>query len=100
MRGEFEEVEAIEAGKRLGMNWTPWMGDWFVSHSPRNDNTHAEGEWDQWVDLALKILRDPLTEITRPELRAAVLPFEPRGYYTGADVNLTKEQLEERFKDA
>ena len=102
MREQFEEVEAAEAGKRLGVNWAPWMGDWFVSHSPRNGNSNAEGEWDQWVDLACKILRDPLTAITRPDAHAVAVgaeALEPKDYYTGADVTLTKEQLAKRFPD-
>ena len=37
----FEEVEAAHAGKRCALDWAPWMGDWFVSSSPRNGNSNA-----------------------------------------------------------
>ena len=34
----FEEIPAIGAARRCGVQWTPWMGDWFTSWSPRNSN--------------------------------------------------------------
>ena len=88
-----------DAGKRCGLVWAPWMGDWFTSHSPRNDNSHAEGYWDHWVDLALMILRDPLTKIVRPgayEAAMAHLP-EPVDFYDGCGRALTDEELMARF---
>ena len=53
----------ITAAKRLGVQWAPWMGDWFTSYSPRNDTTHAEGPWEHWVTVAQLILNDPLAEL-------------------------------------
>jgi len=65
----------ITAGKRLGITQAPWMagGDWFVAWSPRNDNTHGEGYWDHWVDLALKILQHPATSVVYPRAHDAVV---------------------------
>jgi hypothetical protein len=95
---DFNEVPAVSGGKRCGVQWAPWMGDWFTSWSPRNSNSNAEGQWDHWVDLALNILRDPLTAKVRPEAHAAVQSVEPVGFYTGANVELSDEDLAERFK--
>ncbi|NKU06949.1 hypothetical protein GS872_02025 [Rhodococcus hoagii] len=64
----FNEIPALSSGKRCGVQWTPWMDDWFTSWSPRNGNNHAEGPWDHWVDLALRILADPMTKLVRPEV--------------------------------
>lgn len=64
---DFGKPSAIYAAKRLGVTWAPWMGDWFVSFSPRNGNTNAEGPWDHWVDMALGILAHPFTQIVRPD---------------------------------
>ncbi len=94
---DFEEIYAVSAGKRCALTWAPWMGDWFVSHSPRNGNSNAEGQWDHWVDLALKILQDPLTEIVRPEAHAAAEGLETHDFYSGANRQLTDEELNARF---
>lgn len=91
-----EEQPAVSAGKRLGVRWCPWMGDWFTSWSPRNDNESAEGSWDHWVDLALKILADPMTEIVRPDAYRA--GPEPIGFYAETNVDLTPDQLRDRFE--
>lgn len=96
--GEFEEIPAVSAGKRLGVQWAPWMGDWFTSWSPRNSNSNAEGQWDQWVDLAIQILRDPLTEKVRPEARAAALQLQTYGFYAEVRTRLTDSDLDERFR--
>lgn len=95
----YEEQGAVGAAKRLAVDWTPWMGDWFVSSSPRNSNTHAEGYWDHWVDLAIKILRDPLTELVRPEAHAvaANLP-DPLNLYSDVARELTADELMARFR--
>lgn len=98
-REDYEYVEAIKAGKRLGMRWAPWMGDWFTSWSPRNDNDHAEGYWDQWVDLALKILQDPMTKIVRPDAHEAVAEVPVCNFYSEANRVLTAEELAARFPD-
>lgn len=94
---DFQEVGAIQAGKRCAINWTPWMGDWFVSHSPRNSNSHAEGPWDHWVDLAIGILKDPLTAKVRPEAHAAVAGLDTHDFYDEAAVDLNDEDLRARF---
>lgn len=69
--------EAIRGAKRCGVQWVPWMSDWFTSWSPRNDNSNAEGSWEHWVTLAQQILNHPFTEIVRPEVYRAV-PEPPR----------------------
>lgn len=92
---DLEEQDVATAGKRCGLVWTPWMGDWFTSSSPRNGNSHAEGPWDHWVDLALMILGDPLTQIVRPE---AYLPNPAvRDFYDEAGRDLSDEELRQRF---
>lgn len=95
---DFNEVPAVSAGKRCGVQWAPWMGDWFTSWSPRNSNSNAEGPWDHWVDLALGILRDPMTAKVRPEAHAAVSAVEPVGFYDESKVGLTDADLAERFE--
>ncbi len=68
----YTEIPLIDAAKRLGVAWNPWMEDWFVSHSPRNQGNYAEGPWGDWVSLAVLILQDKLTAATHPELHALV----------------------------
>ena len=96
----FEEIEAAHAGKRCALDWAPWMGDWFVSSSPRNGNSNAEGPWDHWVDLAVRILRDPMTAKVRPEAHAAIQDVPPADFYDEANVYLTDADLAERFGGA
>lgn len=97
---EYEEIQAVPAGKRCAVDWAPWMGDWFVSSSPRNGNSNAEGPWDHWVDLAIGILRDPMTAIIRPDAHAAVQALATNNFYSEANRNLTDADLAERFKEA
>ena len=97
---EFDEIQAADGGKRCAVNWAPWMGDWFVSSSPRNGNSNAEGPWDHWVDLAVRILRDPLTAKVRPEAHAAIQGVEPVDFYSETKVDLTDADLAERFGDS
>lgn len=94
---DFEEISAISAGKRCGVQWTPWMEDWFTSWSPRNSNNNAEGPWAHWVDLAVRILRDPMTAIVRPDAHEAAQALEPRDFYAEADRYLTEDELVTRF---
>jgi hypothetical protein len=79
---DYDEVPVIQAAKRCGMQWTPWMGDWFTSWSPRNDNNNAEGTWDHWVDLAIGILQDPLTGLVRPEAAEVAKRLKLVGFYS------------------
>lgn len=95
---QYQEIPAVSSGKRCGVQWAPWMGDWFASWSPRNGNSNAEGPWDHWVDLALKILRDPMTEKVRPEAHAAVKDVQAKDFYDEANTYLGDEDLAERFK--
>jgi hypothetical protein len=88
---------AVTGGKRLGITWASWMGDWFVSYSPRNDNENAEGQWDQWVSMAIKILQHDATKLTRPEAAAAVASLDSKDYYSETDVSLTDEQAKNLF---
>lgn len=91
----FNEEVAVVSGKRCGVQWTPWMGDWFNSLSPRNDNSNAEGPWDHWVDLALRILADPMTKLVRPEVYDET--YRGLDLYSAAARPLTDEELHERF---
>jgi hypothetical protein len=94
----FEEEDVSAAGKRCAVQWTPWMGDWFTSSSPRNGNTNAEGPWDHWVDLALHILADPMTKLVRPEVFEE--SYRGKDFYSGADRYLTDAELRARFDRA
>jgi hypothetical protein len=96
-RGEFEEVPAVSSGKRCGVQWAPWMGDWFTSWSPRNSNSNAEGQWDHWVDLAINILQSRLTEIVRPEAHDVAKQLAAIGFYTETGRTLTEDELEQHF---
>jgi hypothetical protein len=93
----YEEIPAIQVGKRCGVQWTPWMGDYFTSWSPRNANSNAEGPWDHWVDLAIEILRDPLTAIVRPEAHQLAQQLATLGFYDESNRALTDGELRERF---
>ena len=57
--------EMVKAGKRLAITQEGWDG-WWVSHSPRNGNSNAEGQWCQWVHLARMILADEKTKSQMP----------------------------------
>lgn len=92
----FEEHEFMGAAKRCGVQWAPWMGDWFTSWSPRNGNSNAEGTWEHWVTLAQQILNDPLTAVVRPEVYQAV-PVPPNRY-DESERYLTDDELEARFR--
>jgi hypothetical protein len=48
----------IASGRRLAVKKSEHMDDWYVSYSPRNDNSNAEGDWAEWVDLAERILAE------------------------------------------
>lgn len=97
----YNEIAVHEGGKRCGVQWTPWMGDWFTSWSPRNDNNNSEGHWDHWVDLAIQILADPLTKIVRPGVHQVVIEanLEPLNLYDGAARKLTYEELMARLRE-
>lgn len=94
-----EEFVLLNTGKRCGVQWAPWVGDWFTSWSPRNGNSHAEGPWDHFVDLALAILSDPLTKVVRPEVYDESLREKVQNFYDEAHHWLTDEELYERFQD-
>jgi hypothetical protein len=79
------------------MERSEWMGDWFMSYSPRNDNSNAEGQWDQWVSLALQILQHPATRLVRPEAHAAVQELDPKRFYSEVERGLTEEEVVELF---
>lgn len=92
---DFDEkyIKGIVTAKRCAIVWTPWMGDWFVSHSPRNGNSNAEGTWDHWVSLALSILQHPMTEIVRPEAHSAVEGVKNIKFYDESARDLTDEDI-------
>lgn len=92
---EFVEVGVFTAGKRCGVQYCPWMGDWFTSWSPRNSNSNAEGQWAHWVNLAAFILSHKATEAVCPSLYRPDLVFDPN-LYTGGNT-LTEEQIKEFF---
>lgn len=89
--------ETIEGGKRLAVRRGDFGRDWFVSHSPRNDSHYGEGPWEHWVDLAVRILQDPLTAITRPDAHELSKQLDVKDYYSDADRYLTDEELVARF---
>lgn len=99
MTYNFEEkyVTRIKSSKRATIVHTPWMGDWFVSHSPRNGNSHAEGTWDHWVQLALSILQHPATAIVRPEAHEAVSGVENTDLYGESNRDLTDDEIDRLF---
>jgi len=86
----------IEGGKRLGVRRSD-LGDWFVSHSPRNWNSFAEGPWDHWVNLAIRILQDDLTKVVRPEAHKAAKELDVFDFYSETNRDLTDAELEQRF---
>lgn len=98
---DFQEIPVAQSGRRLGVQWTPWMGDWFTSWSPRNGNNHAEGTWEEWVDLAVRILQDPMTALVRQDAHEAVAGVGQRDFaeyepqYTSHD--LTEDELRDFF---
>ena len=96
---DFDSIPMLQSGRRCGVQFTPWMGDWFTSWSPRNDNENSEGPWDHWVDLAIKILQDPFTESVRPDAYETAKGLSPLGFYSETKKDLTKKELEERFKN-
>lgn len=96
----YEEIPAINAAKRCGVQWTPWMGDWFASWSPRNSSSNAEGTWDHWVDLAIRILQDPLTALVRPDAHETARGLAAIGFYSEPGRELTDTELRERFAKA
>lgn len=99
---EFDEkyINGIKSAKRLDVVWAPWMGDWFLSHSPRNGNSNAEGPWDHWVQLALSILQHPATELVRPEVHEAVKHLVNTDQYTETVRDLTEDELKKLFGGA
>jgi len=94
---DYEEVPVIDAARRCGVRWAPWMGDWFVSWSPRNDNSNAEGRWDHWVELAVAILQDPMTQIVRPEAFAAAAGLARFNFDSESNRALTEAEVASRF---
>lgn len=95
---EEKYIEGIVSAKRCAIVWTPWMGDWFTSHSPRNGNSNAEGTWDHWVSLALSILQHPMTEVVRPEAHAAVREVENIEFYDESARELSDDELDRLLK--
>ena len=91
---EEQYIKGVVTAKRCAVVWAPWMGDWFVSYSPRNDNSNAEGTWDHWVSLALSILQHPMTEVVRPEAHAAVQGVENVRLYDESNRGLDDDELE------
>jgi hypothetical protein len=96
---QFEEVPLDDgSSKRCGVSWAPWMGDWFISYSPRNGNSNAEGTWDHWTQLAIAILQHDATAIVRPEAHEAVKNLTNTSYYSESGRQLEKEELERLFR--
>lgn len=69
----------IGAGKRLAIEESEWLNDWFMSASPRNGNSNAEGQWCQWVHLARLILASDRTAEQMPSFHLPY-PDAPRLY--------------------
>lgn len=98
---EFEEkdIRGIRSSKRASIVWAPWMGDWFVSHSPRNGNSNAEGTWDHWVQIAVSILQHPATAVVRPDAHAAVSGLQNTAFYSESTRVLTEDELPGLFRN-
>lgn len=94
---DFEEVPVISAAKRCGVQWAPWMGDWFTSWSPRNDNSNAEGSWEHWTELAIRILQHEATAIVRPDAHAAVADLMLLDPYSETKRKLTEDEIKTLF---
>lgn len=95
MSDDFTEVDVFEAAKRCGIRRASWIGDWFTSWSPRNDNCNAEGNWAHWVNLAKFILSHPATEVVDKEAYNPTLAVD-RSMHTDC-VTLSDEQLAKWF---
>lgn len=91
------DTDVIQAGTQLAVDRSRWVGDWFMSSAPRNGNSHAEGPWDQWVDLALKILQHPATGVTRPDAHAAVAALPVHDFYSECSRRLTEDEIAALF---
>lgn len=92
---EVWERNVFQAGKRCGIQHFVPLGDWFVSWSPRNENSNAEGHWAHFVNLAKFILSHPATEIVDKDAFMPQLKADPNMYNGG--VQLTEDQLKELF---
>lgn len=73
----------FQAGKRCGLTHDPDLGDWFMSWSPKNGNSNAEGPWHHWANLAAMILSDPRTQAVAPDLYRPGLKPDPDLYAGG-----------------
>lgn len=96
MTDNYTEIPEIEAAKRLGIQRCPWMGDWFVAWSPRNENQNGEGTWHHWANLAAGILSHPATAIAAPELYRPDLKMDAELYNGG--VVLDDDAIAKLFK--
>jgi hypothetical protein len=90
---DYKYIATLASTKRLSVVNAPWMGDWFVSHSPRNGNENAEGPWSHWVQVALSILQHEFTDTVNPELRAAALAFENTNLYSEHPNQMSREHI-------
>jgi hypothetical protein len=85
-------------GKRLALERSEWMGDWFVGASPRNGNNFAEGQWAHWVALACNILRHEATSVTHPDIHAIAQALPELDYYADGPA-LTDDDLARLFPE-
>lgn len=53
------------------------LEDWWISHSPRNDNQNAEGTWEEWVSLASAILKADAEWRAQNETSSATCQMNP-----------------------
>lgn len=65
---EASQLCLVKGGKRAGVEHHSVDSDWFVSVSPRNNTSNAEGPWQHWVNLAVEILRHEFTKKLFPNL--------------------------------
>lgn len=90
-----DEQDVFKAAKRLGIQRCPWMGDWFVSWSPRNSNSNAEGTWFHWVNLAKFILSHEATSAVSP---ADYMPeLKPNTELHTGGPSLSEESIQQLF---
>ncbi len=95
MTDEDDNLALPDAGKRLMLNRSEGMGDWFYGDSPRNGPyATPEGPWFHWVHLAAQILSHPFTELVAPEYyRPELKEFADRNIYTDADAQVPEDEV-------
>lgn len=56
----------VRGAKRCHLNYSEWMGDWFVG-TGKDESCYLEGTWWDMICLARNILASENTKIAAPE---------------------------------